>query len=385
MQTQDEEYKQEVAKLRQLRDRFSELNDSIAEIMVMHETAPRPTFILARGAYDGPTDRVERSTPASMLKMQSDWPRDRLGLAKWLIDPQHPLTSRVAVNRIWQTLYGTGLVSTAEDFGLQGAIPTQLELLDWLSYRFIESGWNVKQLVRLIVTSATYRQQSNPTPDLLRDDPENLLLARGPAHRMSAEMIRDLALASSGLLVDTIGGPPVKPYQPEGLWEEKSGEKYQRDVGPGSHRRSLYTFWKRTSPPPSMMSFDATSREVCTVRRQSTLTPLQMLVLLNDPQYVEAARALAERALQHSEDRSQQLQFVFRSLTGRSPNAKEQQILAMLFDEQFAEFKQQPEQAAKLLKVGDHPANGELDPLAVASLTIVAEGLMTYDETVMKR
>ena len=385
LQTQDEEYKQELAKLRQLRDRFSELNDPIAEIMVMRETAPRPTFILARGAYDAPAERVERDTPASMLKMKTDWTRDRHGLAKWLVDPSHPLTSRVAVNRIWQTLFGSGLVTTAEDFGLQGATPTQTELLNWMAYDFIESGWNVKQLVKRIVTSTTYRQLSNPTPELLRDDPENLLLARGPAHRMSAEMIRDLALASSGLMVDTIGGPPVKPYQPEGLWEEKSGEKYQRDNGPGSHRRSLYTFWKRTSPPPSMMSFDATSREVCTVRRQSTLTPLQMLVLLNDPQYVEAARALAERALLQSPDRPQQLHFVFRSLTGRTPNDKEQQILAALFDEQLAEFSQTPEQATKLLKVGDHPANKDLDPLALAAMTVVAEGLMTYDETVMKR
>ena len=385
LQTQDEEYKQELTKLRQLRDRFSDLNDPIAEIMVMRETAPRPTFILARGAYDAPAERVERDTPASMLKMKTDWTRDRHGLAKWLVDPSHPLTSRVAVNRIWQTLFGSGLVTTAEDFGLQGATPTQIELLNWMAYDFIESGWNVKQLVKRIVTSTTYRQLSNPTPELLRDDPENLLLARGPAHRMSAEMIRDLALASSGLMVDTIGGPPVKPYQPEGLWEEKSGEKYQRDNGPGSHRRSLYTFWKRTSPPPSMMSFDATSREVCTVRRQSTLTPLQMLVLLNDPQYVEAARALAERALLQSPDRPQQLHFVFRSLTGRMPNDKEQQILAALFEEQLAEFSQTPEQAAKLLKVGDHPTNKDLDPLALAAMTVVAEGLMTYDETVMKR
>ncbi len=385
LHTQDDEFKKELSALQQLRDRLSNLHDPIPEIMVMRETSPRPTYILARGAYDAPLDPVERDTPASMLRMKPDWPRNRLGLAKWLIDPSHPLTSRVAVNRIWQTLFGTGLVSTAEDFGLQGSQPTNGELLDWLSYQFVASGWNVKQLVKQIVTSATYRQLSNPAPQLLRDDPENQLLARGPSHRLSAEMIRDLALASSGLLVDTIGGAPVKPYQPEGLWEEKSGEKYQRDVGPGSHRRSLYTFWKRTSPPPSMMSFDATSREVCTVRRQSTLTPLQMLVLLNDPQYVEAARALAERAMISSASRDEQLQFVFRSLTGRKPHAKEQQVLAMLFDEQLIEFKQQPEQAAKLLKVGDHPATSKLDPPELASMTVVAEGLMTYDEAVMKR
>jgi hypothetical protein len=373
-----------LAKLRQLRDRFSELNDPIQEIMVMRETAPRPTYILARGAYDAPLDVVQRDTPKSMLRMKANSPKNRLGLANWLVDPEHPLTARVALNRFWQATFGIGLVTTTEDFGLQGATPSNAELLDWLANHFIESGWNVKQLIKLIVTSATYRQQSNPTKELLREDPENRFLARGPSHRLSAEMIRDLALASSGLLVDTIGGAPVKPYQPEGLWEEKSGEKYSRDEGAGSHRRSLYTFWKRTSPPPSMMSFDATSREVCTVRRQSTLTPLQMLVLLNDPQYVEAARALAERAIEQSTTRTQQLQFVFRALTGRTPNEKEIAVVTSLFDEQLAEFKQQPEQAAKLLKVGDHPASSKLDANVLAAMTVVAEGLMTYDETVMK-
>ena len=385
LRTQDVECKQEVTKLRQLRDRFSELNDPIQEIMVMRETSPRATYVLARGAYDAPLDAVQRDTPKSMLQMKADWPKNRLGLANWLVDPDHPLTARVAVNRFWQATFGVGLVSTAEDFGLQGAAPSNVELLDWLSNHFVHSGWNVKQLIKLIVTSATYCQQSNPTKELLRDDPENRLLARGPSHRLSAEMIRDLALTSSGLLVDTIGGPPVKPYQPEGLWEEKSGEKYTRDEGEGSHRRSLYTFWKRTSPPPSMMSFDATSREVCIVRRQSTLTPLQMLVLLNDPQYVEGARALAERALKQSTTRAQQLQIVFRALTGRTPKEKELQTLAALFDEQLVEFKQQPEHATKLLKVGDYPASSEFDASELAAMTVVAEGLLTYDETVMKR
>jgi hypothetical protein len=385
LQTQDEEYKQELVSLRQLRDRLSELNDPIQEIMVMRETAPRPTYILARGAYDAPLEVVERDTPKSMLPMKTDWSKDRLGLAKWLADPEHPLTARVAVNRFWQATFGTGLVSTAEDFGLQGAAPANAELLDWLSRHFIESGWNVKSLMRLIVTSATYRQQSNLTAELLRDDPENRLLARGPAHRLSAEMIRDLALASSGLMVDTIGGAPVKPYQPEGLWEEKSGEKYNRDTGAGSRRRSLYTFWKRTSPPPSMMSFDATSREVCTVRRQSTLTPLQILVLLNDPQYVEAAKALAERALKQSNERKQQLQYVFRALTARRANEKELASLASLFDDQLGEFKLNPDNASKLLKVGDHTVSSELDANELAAMTVVAGGLMTYDETVMKR
>jgi hypothetical protein len=385
LRTQDEEFRRELAELRRLRDRVSELSEPVQEIMVMRETAPRPTYILARGAYDSPLEAVERNTPQSLLRMRNEWPKDRLGLAYWLTDPQHPLTSRVAVNRFWQAIFGSGLVATTEDFGLQGALPEQPELLDWLAHHFVQSKWNVKSLVKRMVMSATYRQGSNPTEKLLREDPENRLLARGPSHRLSAEMIRDLALASSGLLVDTIGGPPVKPYQPEGLWEEKSGEQYQRDTGAGSHRRSLYTFWKRTSPPPSMMSFDATSREVCTVRRQSTLTPLQVLVLLNDPQYVEAARALAERAMQQSSARTTQLQFLFRALTGRTPTEQEIQLLAALFGEQLAEFRQQPEQAAKLLKVGDHVASSEVDVCELAAMAVVAEGLMTYDETVMKR
>ena len=237
--------------------------------------------------------RENGSSPARRRRcspFDGSWPRNRLGLARWLTDPKHPLTARVAVNRWWQSFFGRGIVPTPEDFGSQGQLPSHPELLDWLARTFIDSGWDVKHLVRLIVTSATYRQGSDAPADLVARDPENVLLARGPRLRLSAEMLRDGALAASGLLVDTIGGPPVKPYQPAGLWEEKSGTAYQRDVGPGSHRRSLYTFWKRTSPPPAMLTFDATTREVCAVKRQTTATPLQALVLLNDPQYVEAAR-----------------------------------------------------------------------------------------------
>ncbi len=252
------------------------------------------------------------------------WPRNRLGLARWLTDPKHPLTARVAVNRWWQSFFGRGIVPTPEDFGSQGQLPSHPELLDWLARTFIDSGWDVKHLVRLIVTSATYRQSSDAPADLVARDPENVLLARGPRLRLSAEMLRDGALAASGLLVDTIGGPPVKPYQPAGLWEEKSGTPYQRDVGPGSHRRSLYTFWKRTSPPPAMLTFDATTREVCAVKRQTTATPLQALVLLNDPQYVEAARGLARRAFHEGGSTlADRVVFLFRATTGRRPGPRE--------------------------------------------------------------
>ena len=318
----DGAFRSRLVELMALRKERSALVDPVVEIAVMKDR-PRPTFVLKRGAYDAPGERVEPGTPEALGRLDASWPRNRLGLAKWLTDPKHPLTARVAVNRWWQSFFGRGIVSTPEDFGSQGQLPSHPELLDWLSRTFIDSGWDVKQLVRLIVTSATYRQTSDATAELVARDPENVLLARGPRNRLSAEMIRDGALASGGLLVDTIGGPAVKPYQPPGLWEEKSGMSYQRDVGPGSHRRSLYTFWKRTAPPPSMLTFDATTREVCAVKRQTTATPLQALVLLNDPQYVEAARGLAQRALaEGGGSLGDRLTFVFRSLTGRRPGPR---------------------------------------------------------------
>ncbi len=373
-------------RLAAVRAERSQLSDSIAEIMVMREEPqPRATYVLKRGAYDALGELVPRDVPRAILDVGLGENPNRLDLAHWLTNPHHPLTARVSVNRFWQLLFGRGIVSTSEDFGLQGSNPTHPELLDWLASTFVESGWDVKQLLKTIVMSATYRQQSNPTAEMLVADPENLLLARGVASRLSAEMIRDSALAASGLLVDQMGGPPVKPYQPEGLWEEKSGEAYQRDVGPGSRRRSLYTFWKRTSPPPSMMTFDASNREVCVVNRQTTMTPLQVLVLLNDPQLAEAAIGLAERAITHSQTQQQQLQFVFRSLCGRTANERELSVLAKLFEEQQAVFATNREAAKQLLAVGDHVPDPELATPALAALTVVAQGLMSYDEFVMKR
>ncbi len=384
--TQDDTYRKALQSLNEAREKANQMADSTQEIMVMRETSqPRPTFILTRGAYDAPGAQVQRDTPSSFLKMQSDWPRDRLGLASWLVSKEHPLTARVAINRIWNQLWGQGLVSTMEDFGQQGTPPTHPQLLDWLSRRFVDSGWNVKQLIKTILMSATYQQSSDASEELRTQDPENQWLARGPSHRLSAEMLRDLAMFAGGILVERVGGPPVKPYQPEGLWEEKSGESYQRDAGEGSHRRSLYTFWKRTSPPPSMMSFDATSREVCTVRRQVTLTPLQVLVLLNDPQFVEAARAIAERSMKRNEGTSDRVAFIFKSLAGRAANAKEMSTLMAMYEEQLQEFQANPTLAAALAKVGDHTASQDLDGNQMAALTVVAQGLLSYDETVMKR
>jgi hypothetical protein len=380
----DAEYRSRLAELRALRKQRSALVDSVVEIAVMRDR-PRPTFVLKRGAYDAPGERVEPGTPAALAPFDASWPRNRLGLAKWLTDPKHPLTARVAVNRWWQCFFGRGVVSTPEDFGSQGQLPSHPELLDWLARTFIDSGWDVKHLVRSIVTSATYRQSSDAPADLVAKDPENILLARGPRFRLSAEMIRDGALASGGLLVETIGGPSVKPYQPPGLWEEKSGATYQRDVGPGSHRRSLYTFWKRTAPPPSMLTFDATTREVCAVKRQSTATPLQALVLLNDPQFVEAARGLARRALTDGgSSLADRLAFVFRTLTGRRPGPREQATLERLYRDQYDEFRAGRSDPSKLLAVGDAPIDPALDPVECAAMTVLAQALLNYDETITK-
>ena len=312
-------------------------------------------------------------------------PRNRLGLAQWLTDPNHPLTARVAVNRWWQALFGRGLVSTPEDFGSQGQLPSHPELLDWLARTLIDGGWDVKRVLRLIVTSATYRQTSDASADLLARDPENILLARGPRFRLPAEMLRDNALAAGGLLVDKIGGPPVKPYQPPGLWEEKSGLTYERDRGPGSHRRSLYTFWKRTSPPPSMLTFDATTREFCAVKRQTTATPLQALVLLNDPQYVEAARALAQRSMHEGgKDSASQITFAFRSLTGQQPDSHQLATLESLYQEQLDEFRSRRSDPSKLLAIGDAPPDAAIDPAQCAAMTVLVQALLNFQDTVMR-
>ncbi len=287
---------QQVASLRREKE---DLIDSMPTTMVMQEMQPRrDTFLLIRGAYDRPGDKVAANVPACLPPLPAAARNDRLGFARWLVDPANPLTARVAVNRYWQMLFGTGLVKTVEDFGSQGESPSHPELLDWLATEFVSNGWNVKGILKTLVTSATYRQSSHVTPELLQKDPENRLLARGPRVRLSPEMIRDQALAASGLLVEKIGGPSVKPYQPPGLWKELSGaEDYQPDTGENLYRRSLYTFWKRAAPPPSMMNFDSAGREACTVRETRTNTPLQALNLMNDVAFVEAARVLAQRVM----------------------------------------------------------------------------------------
>ena len=381
----DGEYQKQLSTLRDLRKQKAAIVDPVAEIMVMKELPKeRPTYLLKRGSYDAPAGRVERGTPASLPPFGAGRPRNRLGLAQWLTDPNHPLTARVAVNRWWQALFGRGLVSTPEDFGSQGQLPSHPELLDWLARTLIDGDWDMKRLLRLIVTSATYRQSSERADRVVARDPENMLLARGPRFRLPAEMLRDNALAASGLLVESIGGPPVKPYQPAGLWEEKSGLAYERDRGAGSHRRSLYTFWKRTSPPPSMLTFDATTREFCAVKRQTTATPLQALVLLNDPQYVEAARALAERAFREGgTSLASRITFAFRTLTGRRPNSRELATLEALYREQVDEFRSGRSDAKKLLAIGDAPGDSEVDPTECAAMTVLVQALLNFQDTVI--
>ena len=373
--------------LHDLRSRLNDIMMGLPEIMVMEEMEqPRPTYVLNRGQYDDKGDEVKPGTPTALPAFPTAAPPNRLGLAEWMTAPGHPLTARVAVNRIWQQLFGRGLVGTPEDFGSQGMLPSHPDLLDWLAVTFIESGWDQKALIRLIVSSATYRQSSEASETQMKLDPENILLSRGPKNRLSAEMLRDQALAASGLLVRKIGGPGVKPYQPAGLWEEKSGLVYEPDTGEGLYRRSLYTYWKRTSPPPNMITFDATERNQCIVRRQATSTPMQALVLLNDPQFVEAARKLAERMAREAGPAiPDKLSFGFRLLTGRPLSSAENAILTSLYEEELVRYQAAPDNVSTLLQTGGSAFDAALGPAHLAALTQVASAMMNHDESVMKR
>jgi hypothetical protein len=371
---------------------FLETRNPVQETSVMEELPePRPTYVLARGRYDAPkTDktRVTRTTPAALPPFPAGAPRDRLGLAQWLTEPDHPLTARVAVNRFWQMLFGRGIVSTPENCGAQGAAPTHPELLDWLARDFVNSGWDTKALLKKMVLSATYRQDSVLRPDLREKDPENLLLARGPSQRLPAEMIRDTALAASGLLNNQRGGPPSSPYMPGDLWRESNSMSpaYHQSVGGDLYRRSLYTVVKRTAPMPDMAAFDAPSREVCVLKRSATGTPQQAFVLLNDPQFVEAARVLAEKALKEGGGSARkQIRFVFRRLTGQEPDARESRILAALWHEQKDIFAKEPGRARQLVAVGDSKADPSLDVVELAAATELTQAILNLDATVWKR
>jgi hypothetical protein len=401
----DPEAKPLVDRLAKLRQELGALDKHIPTTMVMEEMPkPRDTFVLVRGQYDKKGQKVAPSVPACLPPLPASAQSNRLGLARWLVDQAHPLTARVIVNRYWQMFFGTGLVKTAEDFGSQGERPSHLELLDWLAVEFMspsaapdgsgsKTPWDVKAIVKLIVTSATYRQSSNVTRELHERDPENRLLARGPRHRLQAEFIRDQALAVSGLLNREIGGKSVSPYQPAGLWEELmsradgknwTAQTYTQDHGKDLYRRTMYTFWKRTCPPPTLATFDAPDRETCTVRRARTNTPLQALVLLNDPTYVEASRKLAERLMTEAKSMEERITLAFRLATCRKPTDREIAVLRNMFEGQMAEYRREPNKALKLLDIGEVKRNDKLDAVELASWTIVASAILNLDETLTK-
>lgn len=378
-------------------DKIAELNNlaksaegAIPTAMVMEELPePRVTHILMRGEYSRPGDTVTATTPASLPAMSADLPRNRLGLAQWLVDRGNPLTARVFVNRQWQSLFGRGLVETAEDFGTQGSAPSHPELLDWLAVEFMESGWDIKHMLRLMACSATYRQSSYVTSELLNIDPANRLLARGPRFRLQAEFLRDQALFASGLLVPTIGGPSVKPYHPAGLYEQVTSGSGTDTYVPGSgddlYRRSIYTYWKRSVPHPAMLAFDAPFRESCTLRRPRTNTPLQALNLLNDPTYVEAARFLADRMLTESgTELESQLDYGFRLVLARPPLPAELSLLANGYRRSLREFETDPAAADQLLNVGARRSPGHLSATQLAAMTVVASSILNLDETVTR-
>ena len=373
-------------RLQQAREAESHQVESLREIMVMGEIpGGRPTHILIRGQYDQPGQQVSAGTPKSILPFPEHLPPNRLGLARWLIDPEHPLTARVVVNRFWQMCFGQGLVVTPEDFGSQGAQPSHPELLDWLAAWFIEQGWDVKRLMKLIVTSEAYRRDSSPTAEALEMDPHNTWLARGPRLRLMAEMIRDQALSAAGILSPKLGGPSVKPYQPAGVWKEVSGSTYQADKAEGRHRRSLYTYWKRTAPPPAMLTFDATTREDCVARRSATNTPLQALVLLNDPQFVEAARMLAQRMLEsHPGDSKAQIDFGMQCVLSRHPHPEEFVWLERIYQKRLhSSGATEPGQGVEAAGTLAWKDGLELDVLR--ALTAVSLAILNFDEAIVRR
>jgi hypothetical protein len=376
------------SELNMLRREQSRTINPIQEIEVMEEMPqPKPAYILKRGAYDQHGESVSANTPSILPPLPAEAPRNRLGLAHWLVAPNNPLLARVTVNRAWELMFGRGIVETVDNFGSRGAVPSHPELLDWLASDFMQSGWNYKALLKKIAMSATYRQSSKASAELLDRDPGNTLLGRGPARRLTAEMLRDQALADSGLLAEKIGGPSVKPYQPAGLWEIAMGNpKYEQGHGDDLHRRSLYTFWKRTVPPPSMIAFDAAERNVCLAKRQSTSTPLQALSLLNDVQMTEAARFISQRMLQEGGSNVEsRVTWAFRLVTSRHPNKDEIKVLEQLFNEQREIFVADQQAASKLLVEGETSNSPALSQVDLAAGTVLAEALLSHDEAIMRR
>ena len=379
------------AKQEKLKQDQASLEKLVPSTLIMEDRKqPRQAHVLERGEYTLKRDKVSSAIPEWIAPPVPNAPANRLGLAQWLVQPQHPLTARVTVNRFWQQFFGAGLVKTSEDFGVQGEQPSHPELLDWLAVDFVESGWDVKRFLKQIVMSSTYQQSSRVAAEKLATDPQNRLLARGPRFRLDAEVIRDQALSVSGLLVNRIGGKSVKPYQPAGLWKPvgfggSNTSVFRQDKGEALYRRSMYTFWKRTVPPPSMATFDAPDRETCAVRRARTNTPLQALVLMNDVQFVEAARRFAERVMtEGGETVEQRVTFAVRTVLNRKPTSTEMQSMRLLFNEVLAEFKASPESARQLLSVGESARNEKLDQNELAAWTMVTHLILNLSETVTK-
>ena len=372
-----------------VRGRLAKLEAEVPTTMVMGEKSPpRKTFVLNRGQYDQPSEvEVGAGLPAALGQWPDNLSRDRLGLAKWMTSGANPLTSRVTVNRLWQMHFGTGIVKSVEDFGAQGEWPTHPELLDWLATEFVRIGWNLKAMHKQIVMSATYRQSSRVTPALLEADPANRLYARGPRFRLPAEMIRDHALSASGLLVSRIGGESVKPYQPPGLWGEvvfSNVPRFQQDHGAKLYRRSMYTYWKRSVPPPNMQVFDAPSREVCVLKRPSTNTPLAALVLMNDPTFVEASRKLAERVMRERDSDTARVKRLHRLICGRQPTPAEQQLLLGTLNDLLADFRAEPAAAAELMTVGESVRDESLNLTELAAYASLANAVFCTDEAITR-
>lgn len=386
----DSDLRSAIARVGSLRQRLAAASNVPATMVMADQPNSRKTHVLLRGEYDKPREEVFAGTPAAFPPMPEGVPQNRLGLARWMVMPDHPLTARVAVNRFWAQVFGTGIVKTIEDFGSQGEWPSHPELLDWLAVAFVESGWDVKRLLKLMVLSSTYRQSSKLTRDWLQRDPENRLLGRGPRLRLDAEVIRDSALFASGLLSDHLGGPSVFPYHPKGLWQEINNRPgysrtYKQDSGEKLYRRSVYTFWKRTVPPPSMAAFDAPGREFCVVRRSRTNTPLQAFVLLHDPQFVEAARHLAARILSDGGSTThERLRYGFQLCCSRPPSSEELEVLDQIVEQRHRQYQENPESARQLLSVGDSARSDSDDQATLAAWTSAARVLLNLSEFVTK-
>lgn len=388
--TKDEEYRRATDRVAQLVQEEARMRGKGTIAHVMNEKKSMPeAFILFRGEYDQRRDKVVPGVPSVLPPFPKELPTNRLGFATWLMGDNHPLTARATVNRIWQELFGTGIVRTSEDFGISGELPSHPELLDWLAIEFRESGWDLKRFYRLLVTSSAYRQSALTTPEKREKDPANRLISRGPRFRMDAEMVRDHALAASGLLTRRFGGASVKPYQPDGVWEAvamigSNTRDYRRDTGENLYRRSMYTFWKRSAPPANMEIFNAPNRELCAVRRERTNTPLQALVTLNDPQFVEAARYLAEQAIKEATSDDERLDFITRRLIARTLGAEERPLVKKMLAELLTDFKTDAEGAKKLIAFGESKPDATLDPTTLAGWTMLTNALMNLDEVLNK-